>query len=430
MQIAFVTVAAVGLLYFSLAKRRFDFFSVAFYSACVYFLPGFFGYAMRISSSGEARTADYIPLVSETYLVFVLILSAILLAAIAMDHLVRDSEWDATLRGSENAVLWAAGFALAGFIITLATLGETLLSADKRQILDSFGASHLAWTTGASLGFALATKQRRWALLALCTVLLLADLYVGSRMSFANAVIAAFVIRLSDYGRQRFILKNWKIAVAGAGLAAAFFLYKQIYIDVKLGMWERLWQRMYGLDLYVKAISNSEPFITQTILNEVMKEEFHVGLEHFGSVVYKLVPFYDPPGGLTSFNALFQPVLFPRARSGLANNIWAEMWSSGGWPLLIVFVSLFVMLLASGSYLLRVQDPTIVGGAALLFSYWSFYLHRNDLLFQISITKNILVFWAVCVLLAISMAALTKRISYSQTSKKRIPERTSDTLPK
>lgn len=43
MQIAFLSVAAFGGAYFLIWKRSFDYFTLAFFSAIIYFLPGFFG---------------------------------------------------------------------------------------------------------------------------------------------------------------------------------------------------------------------------------------------------------------------------------------------------------------------------------------------------------------------------------------------------
>ena len=429
MQIAFVVVAVAGLMYFSFAERRFDFFSVAFYSACVYFLPGFFGYANSTSGTGQSWTVRHVSLVPETYLVFLLVLMAILLAAIAMDSFAWDSSLNVGLPGSENAVWWATGLGIAGFLTSLITAGDALLLSDKSEMMQSLGRPHLIWATAASLGFVLSLKQRRWWLLAVCGVLLLIDVYVGFRASLANATIAAFVLWLSEGGRQRFVLKNWKLAAAGAGLAAAFFLYKQIYINVKLGMWERLWDRFRGPDLYVNSVANSEPFTIQAILNGVLKADFHTGIGHFRAALYELVPFYDPPIKERSFNALFQPALFPQTSGGMANNIWAEMWSSGGWPLLVSFVVVFVLLMAVGSYLLRAWDPAIAAGAALLFSYWAFYLHRNDLLFQTSLTKNLLVLWGLCVILSIVWRSLTHRIGRSRAPGEAAPRKVSEASP-
>ena len=44
MQSAFFIISIVGLLYFSLVKRQFDFFSLSYFSAIFYFSPGYMGY--------------------------------------------------------------------------------------------------------------------------------------------------------------------------------------------------------------------------------------------------------------------------------------------------------------------------------------------------------------------------------------------------
>src|SRR5439155_1064986 len=46
MQDTFLVISGIGLFYFLFGLRKFDFFSVAFLSACVYFLPGFVGYTV------------------------------------------------------------------------------------------------------------------------------------------------------------------------------------------------------------------------------------------------------------------------------------------------------------------------------------------------------------------------------------------------
>ncbi len=84
----------------------------------------------------------------------------------------------------------------------------------------------------------------------------------------------------------------------------------------------------------------------------------------------------------------------------MANNIWAEMLSSGGWPLLGLFITIFVVMLMLGSYVIRSRDPILAAGAAVTFSYWAFYIHRNDLLYQVNLEKRTLLVWAACVVLS------------------------------
>jgi hypothetical protein len=44
MKIVFIIIASLGLLYFLIRNRKFDFFTVGYLSSFAYFLPGFFGY--------------------------------------------------------------------------------------------------------------------------------------------------------------------------------------------------------------------------------------------------------------------------------------------------------------------------------------------------------------------------------------------------
>ena len=49
MHLAFLVLALGGLSYFLLARRTFNFYSLAYISACIYFLPGFFGYTPDVA---------------------------------------------------------------------------------------------------------------------------------------------------------------------------------------------------------------------------------------------------------------------------------------------------------------------------------------------------------------------------------------------
>lgn len=403
MQALFIVVALVGLLYFLFAKRRFDFFSTAFFSACVYFMPGFFGYTNGFVVEGEfQQSLGSVPvsLLPEAYLIFTTVLAAILLGGVILDYTATDQGPETKLRGGENAAVWATVLALGGFVMSAVTTGDALLSADKNDALAELNRWYALWSVGASLGAVLSFKQRRWVLFSLSMALLLADLYIGFRYSFAITIIAIFTLWLAGGGHQRFMVRNWKVASVGGLFAVSMFVYKQLFVLVKQGSWSLVIDEATRAGLYAEAVNESEPFVTQAILNKVLASQFHVGVEHFLDSVRLIVPFSRILGGpSTGFNELFQPVLFPQVEQvevGLANNIWAEMLSSGGWLLFALFVLSFISLLALGSYLLKARDPVVVSGAALLFSYWAFYIHRNDLIFQISVEKQVLFLWAVC----------------------------------
>jgi hypothetical protein len=397
MQLIFIVVVTTGLLYFLLRKRKFDFYSIAFLSACVYFLPGFVGYTLMPTKTSMEIPVD---LENETYMVMIAVLVLILCGGVVFDFCRTREAISLRLKGTDRSAMWAVGIALMGYILLLGTAGEIILFDDKStMMMEAVNRWYVVGSTAAPLGAVLSFVFRKRFLLGVSMALLLFDVYIGFRTSFAVAMIAIFVLWLGRHGTHRFAIRNWKIGFAGLIVAFFLFLYKQLFVVVKLGMWDFIVDRVQDPDLYITAIGMSEPFTTQVILNEVIVQRFEVGISHLKESLYQFALF-SPELGVKpiSFNDLFQPTLFATDMEyGMANNIWAEMWSSGGWPLLLAFIAAFVLILGIGSYLTRASDPTFAAGAAVCFSYWAFYIHRNDLAYQINLEKRVILVWAICV---------------------------------
>lgn len=399
MHIMFLLMASAGLLYFLLCLRRFDFFTVAFCAGCVYFLPGFFGYTSAPVGIAMLMPVD---LEDETYFVMIAVLAAIWLGAILFDHLRVGNGLNMVLGAPSLAPLCALLFAISGYALIVVTAGEALLDDDKLVMMESLNRWYILGATAAPLAAVLSFASKKWLLLGLSMGLLLFDMYIGFRISFAMALIAIFTLHLSRRGPQRVALQNWKIGCAAILCVSVLFVYKQLYIAVKLGLWDVILERIQDSELYVSAVMMSEPFNTQAILNEVVAQDFRVGMRHLQDVSVQFVFFSTDLGSAPmSFNDLFQSTLFPSELDyGMANNIWAEMWSSGGWPLLAAFLALFVVVLMIGSSLIRSRDPILSAGTALVFGYWAFYIHRNDLLNQVNLEKRALLIFLLCILLS------------------------------
>ena len=391
----FVVVAISGCAYFLFCLRQFDFLSVAFFSACVYFLPGFFGYTVAPVSAGLAVPVD---LENQTYVVMLGVLMAIWAGAILFDLAGKGDVRGWSLERSRAAALCTTLLAVIGFVLIWATAGEALFDDDKIVMMESLNRWHVLGATSAPLGAVLAFASRRWLLLTVCMALLMFDMYIGFRVSFGIALIATFTLHLSRYGRQRLAVQNWRIGCLGIVFVLILFVYKQVYVAVKLGLWDVILDRLTDTDLYASAILMSEPFNTQAILNEVIAQDFHVGMEHFQDVLFQFLLFSPELGGTSrSFNDFFQATLFSsELEYSMANNIWAEMISSGGWVLLGLFLGIFVLLLMLGSHWVRSSDANLAAGIAVVFSYWAFYIHRNDLLYQINLEKRTILVWIAC----------------------------------
>jgi len=351
-----------------------------------------------------------VPLIDETYYVMVIVLLAILLGACCFDITVKNRTPRLTLFGTKSITTIPVILGLLGFILALLTSGNDLLLSNKHDVMEATNRWHIIWITGASIGALLSFVHAKWKLFLICFALLLFDLYIGFRYTIAITTISIFVLWLSEKGNQRLVFDNWKICITGLICSMFFFVYKFIYTAIKLGDWSFVFHSLKNPQFYVTTITHSEPFTTQLILNEVLKEDFNVGMGNLSGIIYQFILFAPELGAETiKFAYMFQPKLFPSVDFGMASNVWAHIWSSGGWLFLIAFIVFYVFILFVGSYLLRLPNETLKSGVALFFSYWAFYIHRNDISYQINLEKRVFLFFALCLLISILLSYLHPR---------------------
>ena len=394
-QAVFCLIAAAGSAYFALRRRRVDFYTIGFAAALLYFLPGFFGF-VRSSTDFYVMT----PLLVETYLVFIGVLAAIIVGAIVFDMTVEVRPAETGLRipmylTTESALVIAA----MAFAITFMTSGDLLFNASKSDVMDSIGRWHILFRFAAILAVAFAAARRQVALGAIAVAFLCVDLFIGFRSGFAIAVLSAAVIVLSRQGPQALLVAQRKIILLGLFVIVFLLVYKQIYAPIKLGVWSLVADRLFSREIVTLALINSEPFTTQTVLNEVLRTEFITGPEHLSSLSSLLVPFAPAIGPSTvSYNDLYQQELFGGVVSGgLANNIWAQIYSIGGGAALIAAIPIYSLLLGLGSWLLHRSRGSSVVLVAVVFSFVAFYIHRNDIGYFLQLLRRALMVWAILI---------------------------------
>lgn len=414
MQLFFILACLMGFMYFGFKKRHFDLYSLGFISSVIYFLPGFFGYSQYPTRIITVKRQ--VPLLDETYLVMIFVLIIFLVAAIIYDYFIsKPPIKNIVFKGSSYVTVIFVAIGVIGFLLTVMTVGDTLLSSKKSLYMDEFERTRwqLIWGIGCSLGMVCAYVEKKWKLLLIPLSLLLFNFYIGVRSNFALTIIAIFLIFIQEKGKMVLCginnLQKYKIQIIFFSLMAySFFLYKKVYQYVKLGMWDNLMILVSQPDLYIGAITDSEPFYIQTILNEVISKDYHVGLTYFFRNIMSQLFLVSSLLKTKDFNTTFQPELFSYWQAGLGANIWAETWSAGGWLFLFIFTFFLMVFLGFCSYWLRTSNPILKGGLALLCTYWSFYIHRNDIFNQLSYTKQIVLLWVFVVV--ICMAIPIKRI--------------------
>jgi hypothetical protein len=408
LQFALITLAVIGTAYFILRTRAIDFLTVGWFAAIIYFLPGLVGYTLSpVTPTSPIKLP--VQLDPRVYTIMCIVLAAIFIVAICYDFAQsrRPSaagSW--RLQGARAACDIAFWTALAGMVLTWVESGGAAFAADKRIVITAVGRWHVLWEMAGTLGALLAFAYRRKVLLAGCVALIAVDMYIGFRYAFAITFIGLMTMVLSRFGPVR--LKDTPRKYWLAALLGGLFIisYQNLKEPLRDGDWQEIGQRLGSVQWYLSGIVTSEPFTTQTILNEIVRRDFTTGSAHLWSASQHLILFAPELGAEAQrFNQLYQPALFPTVDHGLADNIWAQMWSGGGWALLVAFALVHAGMLALGSRCLSVRDPAAFAGVVLFFSYWAFYLHRNELLVQVGFQKQVLLTWAASVAASMLLSA-------------------------
>lgn len=400
LQVLLIVLAVAGSTYFIVRTRAFDFLTVGWFSAAIYFLPGLVGYTLSPVTPASPIKLP-VQLDPRVYVIMCVVLAAILIAAVCYDATQPRREnasrhWH--LQGARAAcdiLFWTA---LIGMILTWVESGGAAFAADKRVVITAVGRWHVLWEMAAALGVLLSFAFRRKVLLAGCGVLIVVDMYIGFRYAFAITFVGLMTMVFARFGPVRLKDTPSKYWLAAA-LGGLFIIsYQNLKEPLRGGDWPEIGRRLSSVQWYLSGIVTSEPFTTQTILNEIVRRDFTTGTDHLWSATQHLILFAPELGAEAQrFNDLYQPALFPTVDHGLADNIWAQMWSGGGWTLLVAFALVHAGMLALGSRCLSVRDPATFAGVVLFFSYWSFYLHRNELLVQVGFEKQVLLTWAASV---------------------------------
>jgi hypothetical protein len=383
----FIGIAITGAVYFLYSKRRFDYFSVAYFGALIYFLPGFFGWTTYHRESVWLEK----PIDVEVYAIMTAVLLSIVLSAYFGSNVKNPIRMNIQVFYPRRVAWFLFMTSLVGLIGLTLLAGSTVTDAEKDVVMESLGRWHILFFTAATLGFPIAYINKQKGLAAAFLGLLFFDLYLGFRSSIAVAIISVLIITLSQQERIRLMREQYKIIVISLILLLFFMGYKVIAFAVKSGMWELVFEQLENPDIYRFIFLQSEPFVVQHVLNEIVSSNFKTNFEHIWGAFVQII-YFAPELGLkpVNFNELFQPSLFPGIDYGMSANIWAQMWSAGGWVLLLVFIAFFNTILTIGNAFLRSSSVELNALVAPIFCNFAFYLHRNELGYALNIEKRLL----------------------------------------
>jgi len=375
MQSLFFVLAIYGTYFFAVRRRQFDFVSVGFFGQLIYFMPGFYSY---VTNPYYPSAIPSIPIFTETYTVWNMALAATILTG--------------SLYRPANGLTWpdvktnnAFDFSLI-FIIVFSLLAElylgggSFLSADKFEVLQNATRFSLLFGAATQIGlfaFAIQGKFKK-LIVPLAGVSLL--LYAGFRNDFALASIAAATFVARRNGVWVFAKPHFFLALVS--FVGFIFLYKSFLGSYRADRWADFYASLDPQTFVQMAVLTSEPFLTQSILNDVLIRDLSLPPASILYSLFAAIPLISPLVGINQLPAQFdfQEQLFPNLTYGVASNIYAYFYATLGWAGIVFFILVHCLALVCVSrWLGSVKSATLRIGLLSVGAYLAFFIHRNDL---------------------------------------------------
>lgn len=392
-QIEFVFLAALGAFFHIFLRRRVDFLTASFFGILLYFMPAFTGYVL---DPYNPHLGPYVPLVAETYWVFVLALLGNILFSIlyrpssdTTEPIVTDPWFDAVLSIAT----------VVAFFFALGEAGTALLDPDKNNVLLSQGRFWILFSALSQICAFVGAVSRR-ILPMICGFGAIAfSMFVGDRSALAITGVSIILYYISVLGIRRIF--SLRMIFVASFFIIIVFTYKQIYVDIKYGNFDVAMRKIFDPSTYMVAFGGSEPFITQSILNTVLVYDYRIPMESLFSALVAVVPFLSEvvyiPSSLIGFN--FQDIIFPGLEYGLASNIYANFYAVMGYYGIVFWIIVHNILMvwasrASMTWSGYKRIPLMLCG-----SLFSFYVIRSDIVYNItSLNRFIYSFIAIYIL--------------------------------
>jgi hypothetical protein len=374
-QTLFFLLAAYGSYFFAVRRRQFDFVSAGFFGQLIYFVPGFYGYVVN---PYYPSTLPSIPIFAETYTVWCMALAATILSG-KLYRPANSTTW-ADIKTS-NAFDFSLIFIIVfSFLAELYLGGGSFLSADKFEVLQNATRFSLLFGAASQIGlfaFAIQGKFKK-LIIPLAGVSLL--LYAGFRNDFALAAIAGatFVARRNGV----WIFAKPRYLAALIAFIAFLLAYKGFLTSYRGDRFADFYASLDPETLVQMSILNSEPFLTQSILNDVLIRNLTIPPASILYSLFAAIPLVSPLVGADLLPAQFdfQEQLFPNLSYGVASNIYAYFYATLGWIGILLFILGHCLLLVFVSrWMGSVKSSTARIGLLSVGAFLAFFVHRNDL---------------------------------------------------
>lgn len=376
-------------------NRRIDFYSIAFFSCCVYFSPA----ALPVQ-----------PAEVGAYLIYFAVLLLLVFAAVLSDRRVR-ARVEAGLSSKQLSIYWRGSLTLFVPLLLISILGGGGDVVTSKLDSGQSGLLHYALSVTLGFFFACSVLLRRKAWLLVCLFAYGWIILHGDRTQFVLAVISVAALlssvhRVSPIGLLKqarryqifLLLLAAFVGVFGKNLYGAYFdhLAGKNFVDslaFRTG------------EMLSDPAKRFEAYHVQSILNQAIKGDDRISADYLLWTPVQILPFAGEFGSDVHYQSEAVKALYFSDWSdeaGVSSNFFAEGYLLWGYLGAFLFVIIYVLGTMLSAAMMR--QPKVVFRLVGCFggAFWVFYLHRSSL-FQILAHEKRVVYGMTLVILVCSV---------------------------
>jgi hypothetical protein len=365
--------------------ERINVYKIALFSSIVYFLPGFFGFVQLPYFAGTEKIRG------EVYIIFILAILTFYIFSTLQGkkgnslNVIRFNSKDRLITQLLIIITFLVFFAM------LMTMGSTLFSESKSDIAENHNRWRMLFQYITAIGLVYSFTIKKKGVFLLFFAFSLFNLYTGNRSHTALAFIGLIYLQLLSLNKVK-IIKYKKLLFSVLSIGSLFFIIKGVLGAIRAGLYDVVFKRLSDIEFYRNVIFTSEPFIVQNILNQVVIYDYKLGLQVYKPVLALLIPFYSELfGNVETFSSRYAKDFYSNVTYGMGSNIFAEAYSVGGLGTVFIFIILYcIFLMFYEKMIYAVNSNFLRSGLALCIAYMTFFIHRNNLSYQLLIQKRIL----------------------------------------
>lgn len=401
MQFLFIIIGGILGYYYFLYRNKFDIFTLAFLCCEFYFMPGFFGFTTRVF---DDRSREYIKCSNQIYYVFILVLLWLFIFTLLNDKRVNVVKYKKKIKINTYYVANICSIILIVIISMFLLIdGKDVFGKSKLEYIEQIGVIYqiMRYLIPLVFGFAIMSKSKLAYIISVIGLSI--DLYMSNRTVLLLCIMIIILVYIYTNEKKYICNKYKKIFIILPIICGMFFIFERVIEPIQKKDWTEFNRRILSVETYIDSVIVSEPFVTQTILEEVIKTQYTLN----ENTIVNLLNNKN-----STFNDKFQADLFPTiTRYKMAENIWAEVYSNYkmlGVMIMSVIYSFIIYIL--NIFILKFRGSIYMPYLFLVSANWIFFIHRGSVINQFLRQKNIFLVFSVCLISSYTFNMLSRKL--------------------